>query len=234
MLEIKNLSVDYGGVHALRDVSVKVPDKGVVSIIGANGAGKSTLLKTIVGLTRQSKGTVTLDGQDISGLKPHERLDRGIVLCPEGRKLFPDLTVNENIRVGAYRMRDKKEFRERLEFLHGIFPRVAERGNQIASSLSGGEQQMLAIGRALVTNPRLLILDEATEGLAPLIREEIWACLAQLRSAGQTILVIDKYVEKLIALADSHTLIERGQVVWQGNSTALAADHGLWQRYLGV
>lgn len=233
MLEIKNLSVDYGGVHALRDVSVKVPDKGVVSIIGANGAGKSTLLKTIVGLTRQSKGTVTLDGQDISGLKPHERLDRGIVLCPEGRKLFPDLTVNENIRVGAYRMRDKKEFRERLEFLHGIFPRVAERGNQIASSLSGGEQQMVAIARALVSKPRILMLDEPTLGLAPKLILEVAKLVQTLNREGITIVMVEQNAKLALKISDYAFVLETGSVKLEGPSAELLQSDEVRNAYLG-
>lgn len=233
MLEINNLSVDYGGVHALRDVSVKVPDKGVVSIIGANGAGKSTLLKTIVGLTRQSHGSVTLDGQDISGLKPHERLDRGIVLCPEGRKLFPDLTVNENIRVGAYRMRDKKEFRERLEFLHGIFPRVAERGNQIASSLSGGEQQMVAIARALVSKPRILMLDEPTLGLAPKLILEVAKLVQTLNREGITIVMVEQNAKLALKISDYAFVLETGSVKLEGPSAELLQSDEVRNAYLG-
>ena len=233
MLEINNLSVDYGGVHALRDVSVKVPDKGVVSIIGSNGAGKSTLLKTIVGLTRQSGGTVTLDGQEISRLKPHERLDLGIVLCPEGRKLFPDLTVNENIRVGAYRMRDKKEFRERLEFLHSIFPRVAERGNQIASSLSGGEQQMVAIARALVSKPRILMLDEPTLGLAPKLILEVAKLVQTLNREGITIVMVEQNAKLALKISDYAFVLETGSVKLEGPSAELLQSDEVRNAYLG-
>ncbi|MEY4099192.1 MAG: hypothetical protein RL300_363 [Pseudomonadota bacterium] len=233
MLEINNLSVDYGGVHALRNVSVRVPDKDVVSIIGANGAGKSTLLKTIVGLTRQSGGTITLDGKEISRLKPHERLDLGIVLCPEGRKLFPDLTVNENIRVGAYRMRDNKEFRQRLEFLHSIFPRVAERGNQIASSLSGGEQQMVAIARALVSKPRILMLDEPTLGLAPKLILEVAKLVQTLNREGITIVMVEQNAKLALKISDHAFVLETGSVKLEGPSAELLQSDEVRNAYLG-
>jgi branched-chain amino acid transport system ATP-binding protein len=233
LLEINNLSVDYGGVHALRNVSVRVPDKDVVSIIGANGAGKSTLLKTIVGLTRQSGGTITLDGKEISRLKPHERLDLGIVLCPEGRKLFPDLTVNENIRVGAYRMRDNKEFRQRLEFLHSIFPRVAERGNQIASSLSGGEQQMVAIARALVSKPRILMLDEPTLGLAPKLILEVAKLVQTLNREGITIVMVEQNAKLALKISDHAFVLETGSVKLEGPSAELLQSDEVRNAYLG-
>ncbi|RJG03305.1 ABC transporter ATP-binding protein [Noviherbaspirillum sedimenti] len=233
LLEVTHLSVDYGGVHALRDVSVKVPDKSVVSIIGANGAGKSTLLKTIVGLTRQSSGTVQLDGQDISRLKPHERLDRGIVLCPEGRRLFPDLTVNENIRIGAYRMRDSKKFRQRLEFLHDIFPRVAERGNQIASSLSGGEQQMVAIARALISQPRILMLDEPTLGLAPKLILEVAKLVQTINREGITVVMVEQNAKLALKISDYAFVLETGSVTLEGRSADLLLSDKVQNAYLG-
>ena len=233
MLETTHLCVDYGGVHALRDVSVQVPDKSVVSIIGANGAGKSTLLKTIVGLHRQSSGTVLLDGQDISRLKPHERLDLGIALCPEGRRLFPDLTVYDNIRVGAYRMRDNKLFRQRLEFLHGIFPRVAERGQQIASSLSGGEQQMVAIARALISQPRILMLDEPTLGLAPKLILEVAKLVQTLHSQGVTVVMVEQNAKLALKISDQAFVLETGTVTLQGRSADLLQSDAVQNAYLG-
>ncbi len=233
MLETTHLCVDYGGVHALRDVSVQVPDKSVVSIIGANGAGKSTLLKTIVGLHRQSSGAVLLDGQDISRLKPHERLDLGIALCPEGRRLFPDLTVYDNIRVGAYRMRDNKLFRQRLEFLHEIFPRVAERGQQVASSLSGGEQQMVAIARALISQPRILMLDEPTLGLAPKLILEVAKLVQTLHRQGVTVVMVEQNAKLALKISDQAFVLETGTVTLQGRSADLLQSDAVQNAYLG-
>ena len=233
LLETANLCVDYGGVHALRDVSVKAPDKGVLSIIGANGAGKSTLLKTIVGLTRQNGGSVRLDAQDISRLKPHERLDRGIVLCPEGRRLFPDLTVYENLRVGAYRMRDRRQFRQRLEFLHAIFPKVAERGKQIASSLSGGEQQMVAIARALMSKPRILMLDEPTLGLAPKLIHEVAKLVKTINREGITVVMVEQNAKLALKISDYAFVLETGSVSLEGRSADLLLSDKVQNAYLG-
>ncbi|WP_171016036.1 ABC transporter ATP-binding protein [Ramlibacter sp. 2FC] len=233
MLETTHLSVDYGGVRALRDVSVQIQDKRIVAIIGANGAGKSTLLKTIAGLVRPGSGTVRLDGQDISALKPHERLDRGIVLCPEGRRLFPDLTVQENIRMGAYRMRDKHQFRERLEQLHAIFPRVAERSGQVASSLSGGEQQMVAIARALVSRPRILMLDEPTLGLAPKMIHEVAKLVQAINADGVTVIIVEQNARLALKISDRAYVLETGSVALQGASADLLNSDSVRNAYLG-
>ena len=233
MLETTSLSVDYGGIHALRDVTVKVPDKGVVSIIGANGAGKSTLLKTMAGLVRPNKGAVLLDGQDITKLKPHERMDRGIALCPEGRKLFPDLTVYENIRVGAYRMRDNKKFKQRLEFLEQIFPKVAERAGQIASSLSGGEQQMVAIARAFISDPRILMLDEPTLGLAPMMILEVARLVQKLNREGVTIILVEQNAKLALKISDYGYVLETGSVNLEGKSADLLSSDAVHEAYLG-
>jgi branched-chain amino acid transport system ATP-binding protein len=233
LLETANLYVDYGGIHALRDVSVNVPEKSIVAIIGANGAGKSTLLKTIAGLVRQSSGSIRLNGEDISGLRPHERLDRGIVLCPEGRRLFPELTVYENIRVGAYRMRDSRQFRQRLEFLHAIFPRVAERRNQIASSLSGGEQQMVAIARALISQPRILMLDEPTLGLAPKLILEVARLVQTINRAGITIVLVEQNAKLALKISDYAFVLETGSVALEGRSADLLLSDNVQHAYLG-
>jgi branched-chain amino acid transport system ATP-binding protein len=172
-------------------------------------------------------------GERIDGLRPDRIARMGLAVVPEGRQIFPNLTVDENLRAFAANRHASRE-PWTLARVYALFPRLAERSRNMGNQLSGGEQQMLAIGRALMTNPHLLILDEATEGLAPLVREEIWHCLATLRAQGQSILVIDKYVQRLIALADHHTLIERGRVVWAGDSAQLRADPGLWHRYIGV
>jgi branched-chain amino acid transport system ATP-binding protein len=195
--------------------------------------GKTTTVRTLLGLLPAKGGEARFDGRRITGLSTDAIARLGIALVPEGRQVFPNLTVRENLVAFAdNRARHAQPWT--LARVFDFFPRLRERADNMGNQLSGGEQQMLAIGRALMTNPRLLILDEATEGLAPLVREDIWACLAALKREGQTILVIDKYVEKLVKLADSHTLLERGGVVWQGSSAALDADRAVWHRYLGV
>ena len=233
MLEATNLCVDYGGVHALRDVSITVPPRSVLAVIGANGAGKSTLLKTIAGLVRQRSGDIRLDGHDVSGLRPHERLDLGIVLCPEGRRLFPDLTVHENIRMGAYRMRDNKLFRQRLEFLHAIFPRIAERGKQIASSLSGGEQQMVAIARALISQPRVLMLDEPTLGLAPKLILEVARLVQTINQEGITVVIVEQNARLALRISESAVVLETGEVRMAGPSRDLMTLPDVQAAYLG-
>lgn len=233
LLAINDLEVAYGTSQVLFGLNLTIKEGEVATLLGRNGMGKTTTLRAICGLQAIKAGQITFAGEKINGWRS-DRIGRaGIALVPEGRQCFPNLTVDEHL-VAFFANRRALQEAWTPARVYQLFPRLKERSKNLGNQLSGGEQQMLAIGRALVTNPRLLILDEATEGLAPLIREEIWACLAQLRRAGQTILVIDKYVEKLITLADHHTLVERGQMVWQGSSSQLAADHGLWQRYLGV
>ncbi|WP_323032457.1 ABC transporter ATP-binding protein [Paracoccus sp. (in: a-proteobacteria)] len=234
LLETKTLGVDYGGIHALRDVSVAVPDKSVVSIIGANGAGKSTLLKTIAGLVRPNSGSVHYDGQDISRLRPHERLDRGIVLCPEGRRLFPEMTVYENIRVGAYLTRDQQKFRQRLDQIYSIFPRVAERSKQLASSLSGGEQQMVAIARALISSPRVLMLDEPTLGLAPKMIVEVARLVQSAHAEGITVLLVEQNAKLALRLSSTAYVLETGSVVLSGSSQDLLSSASVQGAYLGA
>jgi branched-chain amino acid transport system ATP-binding protein len=233
LLEATELCVDYGGVHALRDVSIAVPEKSIVAIIGANGAGKSTLLKTVAGLVRHGGGGIRLDGRDISGLKPHERLDLGIVLCPEGRRLFPDLTVDENLRMGAYRMTDKHKFRERLEFLRMVFPKVAERGKQIASSLSGGEQQMVAIARALMSRPRVLMLDEPTLGLAPKLILEVAKLVRTIHGEGVTVVIVEQNAKLALKIADYAYVLETGSVTLEGSGADLLKSDSVQKAYLG-
>ena len=233
MLEISGLSVDYGGIHALRNISAAVPEKGVLAVIGANGAGKSTLLKTIAGIVRQSAGMVKLDGKDISRLRPHERLDRGIVLCPEGRKLFPELTVFENIRMGAYRTRDPAQFKRQLERIHTIFPRLAEREKQIASSLSGGEQQMVAIARALMSQPRILMLDEPTLGLAPKLILEVARLVQAINKEGVTIVIVEQNARLALKISDVAIVLESGNVTLEGKSADLLSSDNVQNAYLG-
>jgi len=212
MLKVANLNVFYGVIHALHDVSLEVGAGEIVTLIGANGAGKSTTLRTISGLMHPARGTITLLGQEIGRLRPDRIVGLGIAQAPEGRHLFPRMSVEDNLELGAYSRSDRRGLSADADRVFALFPRLRERARQLAGTLSGGEQQMLAIGRALMTNPRILILDEATEGLAPLIRAEIWQCLTRLKAAGQSILVIDKNVAALTRIADRHYLLERGKV----------------------
>jgi branched-chain amino acid transport system ATP-binding protein len=234
MLRAQNIQSGYGLSQVLFDVSLEITTGEVVALLGRNGMGKSTLVRTIFGQLPLQAGRLSFGGEDISGWTPDRIARLGLAIVPEGRQCFPNLSVREHLTAFAARRNAVANQHWDLERVFEMFPRLRERQSNMGNQLSGGEQQMLAIGRALVTNPRLLILDEATEGLAPLVREEIWQCLARLREAGQTILVIDKYVERLIKLADRHIILERGRIVWQGSSAALDADRALWTRYLGV
>ena len=234
MLCVQNIQSGYGLSQVLFDVSLEIGAGEVVALLGRNGMGKSTLVRTIFGQLPLKVGHLSFGGEDISGWTPDRIARLGLAIVPEGRQCFPNLSVREHLTAFAARRNAVANQHWDLERVFEMFPRLRERQSNMGNQLSGGEQQMLAIGRALVTNPRLLILDEATEGLAPLVREEIWQCLARLREAGQTILVIDKYVERLIKLADRHIILERGRIVWQGSSAALDADRSLWTRYLGV
>ena len=233
LLEVAGLEVAYGASQVLFGIDLAMAEGEAATLLGRNGMGKTTTLRAICGLEPVKAGRIRFMGDDIAGWRP-DRIGRaGIALVPEGRQCFPNLTVDEHL-VAFYANRRRLASPWTPKRVYDLFPRLAERTKNLGNQLSGGEQQMLAIGRALVTNPRLLILDEATEGLAPLIRDEIWACLGRLRSEGQSVLVVDKYVEKLIALADRHTILERGRVAWRGRSAELDADHGIWHRYLGI
>ena len=233
LLEVENLETTYGTSQVLFGLSMRIDAGEAVTLLGRNGMGKTTTVRSILGLTRPFKGSVAFRGERIERLPPDRIARLGIALVPEGRQIFPNLSVREHL-VAFAGNRSGRSDPWTPERVFELFPRLKEREHNQGNQLSGGEQQMLAIGRALVTNPHLLILDEATEGLAPLVREEIWKCLSRLRAAGQTILVIDKYIERLVKLADRHTIIERGRVAWQGTSAELDADRGLWQRYLGI
>jgi branched-chain amino acid transport system ATP-binding protein len=233
LLEVDGLETCYGLSQVLFGLSLSIKSGEMVALMGRNGMGKTTTVRSIVGLTAPRAGAVRFAGQEVRGLPAFRIAQLGIGLVPEGRQIFPNLNVRENlVAASANRLGSSEPWT--LEKIHALFPRLAERGNNMGNQLSGGEQQMLAIGRALMTNPRLLILDEATEGLAPLIREEIWRCLARLKSRGQAILVIDKNVEALTRIADRHYLIERGRVVWHGDSAQLAAVPDIQHRYLGI
>ncbi|MBM3649623.1 MAG: ABC transporter ATP-binding protein [Alphaproteobacteria bacterium] len=233
LLEVEGIEARYGTLPVLFGVDLAVEPGEAVTLLGRNGMGKTTTVRCIVGLLKASSGTIRFDGQRIDGWTA-DRIGRsGIALVPEGRRIFANLSVHENL-IAFAADRDRTATPWTLERVYALFPRLKERANNMGAQLSGGEQQMLAIGRALMTNPKLLILDEATEGLAPLLREEIWRVLAELRRTGLAILAIDKYVDRLVKLCERHTILERGQVAWAGRSAELAADRGLWQRFLGV
>ncbi len=233
LLEVENLQTAYGASQVLFGISFKINPGEAVCLLGRNGMGKTTTVRSIMGLTRARAGAITFRGRRIERESADRIARLGIALVPEGRQIFPNLSVLENLVAFAGNRSGRAE-PWTPERVFDLFGNLKKRQNHSGNQLSGGEQQMLAIGRALVTNPHLLILDEATEGLAPLVREEIWKCLERLRAAGQTILVIDKYIERLVRLADRHTIIERGRVAWQGSSAELDADRDLWHRYLGV
>ncbi|MBI3708519.1 MAG: ABC transporter ATP-binding protein [Proteobacteria bacterium] len=234
MLEVKALETSYGESQVLFGVDFAVGAAEVVTLLGRNGMGKTTTIRSIMGLTPIKAGTIAFDGRALHGLPSYRVAKAGLGLVPEGRQVFPNLSVRENLIATARRPAPGRGDVWTLGRIFELFPRLAERANNLGNQLSGGEQQMLAIGRALLTNPRLLILDEATEGLAPLLRAEIWRCLARLKAAGQSILVIDKNVEALCRVADRHYIIEKGRVVWTGSSAALRSDPGVQHRYLGV
>jgi branched-chain amino acid transport system ATP-binding protein len=232
MLSVHQLQASYGAAQVLFDISLEVAAGEVVTLLGRNGMGKTTTVRSIMGLLRPRGGEVRFDGASVTGLAPYRIAKTGIGLVPEGRQIFPTLTVEENLvatastRTGSCRWT--------LDAVYDLFPRLKERRANLGTQLSGGEQQMLAIGRALMTNPKLLILDEATEGLAPLIRAEIWTCLKRLKGERQSILVIDKNISALASFADRHVIIEKGRSVWTGTSEELMTDASLKDRYLHV
>ena len=232
MLKVEALKAAYGAAQVLFDVSFAVDEGEMVTLLGRNGMGKTTTISTIMGLVSPIGGTITFGGQRLNGLPPYRVAQAGLGLVPEGRQIFPALSVEENLIATAAARAGTPRWQ--LKDVYQMFPQLAERRRNLGNELSGGEQQMLAIGRSLMTNPKLLILDEATEGLAPLIRNEIWASLKRLKAEGQAILLIDKHIDALLKLADRHVVIEKGHVVWSGSSAALASDPTVRQRYLQV
>jgi branched-chain amino acid transport system ATP-binding protein len=233
LLQVEELETAYGASQVLFGIELEIRRGEMATLLGRNGMGKTTTVRSIMGLTPAKDGSIRFRGERIERQRPDRIARSGIALVPEGRQIFPNLSVRENLVAFAGNRSGARDPWTLAKVL-ALFPRLAERIDNLGNQLSGGEQQMLAIGRALMTNPHLLILDEATEGLAPLVREEIWECLAALKAAGLTILVIDKYVDRLIDIADHHTIVERGRVAWRGSSAELGADRTLWHRYLGV
>ena len=232
LLEVERLQAGYGFAQVLFDVTLSVRAGEVVTLLGRNGMGKTTTISTIMGLVPARGGMTRFAGRALLGAPPYLIAQAGIGLVPEGRQIFPGLTVEENLVATASPRSGDREWT--LDRIYKLFPSLHERRRNMGDQLSGGEQQMLAIGRALMTNPKLLILDEATEGLAPLIRREIWQCLARLKREGQSILIVDKHLRALIGLADRHVILEKGHVVWTGTSAELTADAQITQRYLRV
>jgi len=233
LLNVQGVQTFYGSSQILFGVDMAIREREVVGLLGRNGMGKTTLIRSILGLTQARVGRIEFEGQDILGMKPYTIAQRGLAVVPEGRQIFPNLTVNENLR-SFEDNRSQSANPWVTETVYELFPRLKERRQNLGNQLSGGEQQMLAIGRALVVNPKLMILDEATEGLAPLIRQEIWACLAQIKSQGMALIVVDKYVQKIIEIADHVVIMERGQIAWRGSSHALGENPDLWHRFLGA
>lgn len=233
MLEVKNLNVYYGAIHAIKDISITVEDGEIVTLIGANGAGKTSTLRAISGLTPLKDGEIRYDQQLISGIGAHNIVTKGISQVPEGRRVFGDQSVEENLLLGAYRRKSKTELKESMERVFRYFPRIKERRKQIAGTLSGGEQQMLAIGRALMAKPKLLLLDEPSMGLAPIIVEEIFHIIQEIRKEGTTILLIEQNANAALQIADRGYVVETGSIVLTGNAQDLLHDEAVQKAYLG-
>ncbi len=233
MLKIENLNVSYGGIKALQGIDLEVPEGKIVTLIGANGAGKSSLLRTISGLVKAERGSIKVNQKEIAGLPIHKICKEGIALSPEGRRVFSDLSVKENLKIGAYLRKDTKEIEKDLEWVYSLFPRLQERSWQYAGTLSGGEQQMLAVGRALMSRPKLLMLDEPSLGLAPLIVQQIFSIIQDINKAGVTILLIEQNANMALKIADLAYVIETGHIVLKGTGEELLQNETVREAYLG-
>lgn len=233
MINVNDLVVSYGGIEALKGVSIKVDRGEIVTLVGANGAGKSTLLRSIVGLVKPKNGTITYEGKNILGEKSQNIVTSGITLVPEGRRVFSNLTVLENIKLGAYARKDSKEIQKDIEWVYKLFPRLKERSWQLAGTLSGGEQQMLAVGRALLSRPKLLMMDEPSLGLAPLIVKDIFNIIKQIREQGVTILLIEQNANVALKIADRGYVLETGRITIEGTGKALLENDDIKKAYLG-
>ena len=231
MLKIDNLSVNYGGIKAVRKVSFEVPDGKIVTLIGANGAGKSTILRTITGLVHAASGSITYDGEELTKLPTHTIVTKGITLVPEGRHVFPDMTVLENLKIGAYLRKDN--LNDDIEWVYSLFPRLKERNWQQAGTLSGGEQQMLAVGRALMSRPKLIMMDEPSLGLAPIIVKEIFNIIKEINKRGVTILLIEQNANMALHIADLAYVLETGTIALHGTGQELLANEKVKELYLG-
>ena len=233
MLTINNLNVYYGGIHALKGINIDVKENKIISLIGANGAGKSTALKAIMGLVNAKEGAILYKGENITNKNTKNIVSKGIVLVPEGRRIFPNLTVEENLHLGAYIRKDKEEIKKDMEWVYTLFPRLKERNWQKGGTMSGGEQQMLAVGRSLMTRPKLLMMDEPSLGLAPLIVKDIFEIIKQIHSEGVTILLIEQNAKAALQIADYGYVLETGKVVLEGKGSELLNNEEIRKAYLG-
>ncbi|MBP3239856.1 MAG: ABC transporter ATP-binding protein [Oribacterium sp.] len=232
MLNVDNLKIHYGGIEAVKGISFEVPDHSIVTLIGANGAGKSSTLRTIAGLVKASSGTISLDGEDITNMPSAKRVGKGIVLCPEGRRVFPDMTVLENIKIGAYLRND--DLTKDIENVYNLFPRLKERNWQLAGTLSGGEQQMLAVARSLMSNPEIMMLDEPSLGLAPIVVQEIFSIIKKInKERGTTILLIEQNANMALKVADKAYVMETGRITLSGTGAELLQNEDIKAAYLG-
>lgn len=233
MLKIENLHVAYGGIQALRGVSLEVPDGKIVTLIGANGAGKSTTLRTITGLVKAQSGSIQWDGEQLLGKSIDRIISSGIAMSPEGRRVFPDMTVLENLKIGAYLRKDRGEIEKDIKWVYELFPRLEERSWQLAGTLSGGEQQMLAVGRALMSRPKLMMLDEPSLGLAPLVVQDIFSIITQINRQGVTILLIEQNANMALKIAHLAYVLETGNITLSGTGAELLANEKVREAYLG-
>jgi branched-chain amino acid transport system ATP-binding protein len=234
MLKVDGLKVNYGGIQALQGISLEVPDGRIVTLIGANGAGKSTTIRTISGIVKPSGGRIIFDGEDLVGIEPHHAVERGLVMVPEGRRVFADMTVLENLQLGAHTRTDKGGIAADLEGVFGLFPRLLERKAQAAGTLSGGEQQMLSLGRALMSNPKLLMMDEPSLGLAPILVEQVFAIIRRIHEEGKTILLVEQNAHAALEVADYAYILETGRIVLEGPGSEMAENDSVRRSYLGV
>jgi branched-chain amino acid transport system ATP-binding protein len=233
MIEVRDLRVHYGGIVALEGISLDIPDGRIISIVGANGAGKSTTINAISGMVKIHSGSITQDGQSLL-LPPQEIVKRGIVQVPEGRRIFPTITVKENLILGAYVVKDKKKIESSMDRVFHLFPILKERQNQLGGTLSGGEQQMLAFGRALMSEPRVLVMDEPSLGLAPMFVLGVFKMIEDLNRAGHTILLVEQNAQKALAIADYAYVLETGRIISEGEGSKVAADPIVKKAYLGI
>ena len=234
MLEVRNLNVYFGVIQAIKDISFDVNQGEVVALIGANGAGKTTTLHTVTGLLAAESGTISLDGKDITKTPAHKIVSMGMAHVPEGRRVFASLSVYDNLKMGAYTRKDKKEIQSSLEMVFSAFPRLEERRNQIAGTLSGGEQQMLAMGRALMSKPRILLMDEPSMGLSPLYVNEIFTIIEKIQSEGTTVLLVEQNAKKALSIADRAYVLETGRIIMEGKASDLLEDERVRKAYLGA
>lgn len=233
MLKIRNLNVHYGGIHALRGIDMDIPENKIVTLIGANGAGKSTTLRSIMGLTKISEGSIQYNGEELTRHKTKDIVEKGIVLVPEGRRVFPNLTVEENLILGAYCRKDKEGIKKDMDWVYGLFPRLKERLWQKAGTMSGGEQQMLAVGRGLMSKPKILMMDEPSLGLAPLLVKEIFNIIKEIHRQGMTILLIEQNAKAALEIADYGYVLETGAIVLEGKGKDLLTNDEVKNAYLG-